>query len=210
MIPRPLLAAFLLVGTTAITAAPPQTPGAADPSRVSAGTYRADPLHTLVGWRVSHLGFNDYFGMFGAISGTLVLDPSNLEAARVSIRIPVRKVITASEGLTGHLLRDPKGGGKPDYFGARPSDAQFVSTKVNPDPGGRSATISGNLTMNGQTHPVTIAATFAGAGKNPLTGKETIGFHGTSVIKRSQWGLDGDVPLVSDDVVLTITAAFEK
>ncbi|MBN8500444.1 MAG: YceI family protein, partial [Sphingomonadales bacterium] len=59
-------------------------------------------------------------------------------------------------------------------------------------------------------HPVTIAATFAGAGKNPLTGKETIGFHGTSVIKRSQWGLDGDVPLVSDDVVLTITAAFEK
>jgi polyisoprenoid-binding protein YceI len=212
MIPRPSLfaAALLLAGATALTAAPPQPPGAADPGRVTAGTYQADPLHTLVGWRVNHLGFNDYFGLFGSINGTLVLDPANLSAARVAVRIPVRKVLTASEGLTGHLLRNSKGGAKPDYFGSRPADALFVSTRVMPTPDGRSAAIEGNLTLNGLTQPVTIVAAFAGAGKNPLSGKETVGFHGVAVILRSQWGLDGDVPLVGDRVELTISAAFER
>ncbi len=201
--------ALALAGASALTAAPP-VPGAPDPARVTAGTYKADPLHTLVGWNVSHLGFNDYFGIFGSITGTLVLDPANLSAARVSVRIPVRKVTTASEGLTGHLLRNPKGGGKPDYFGAKPADALFVSTKVHPLEDGRSASIEGNLTLNGRTRPVTVLAVFAGAGKNPLNGRETVGFHGMASIQRSQWGLDGDVPLVGDEVKLTITAAFEK
>lgn len=203
-------AALALAGASTLTAAPPPVPGSADPARVTAGTYKADPLHTLVGWKVNHLGFNDYFGIFGSITGTLALDPANLSAARVSVRIPVRKVTTASQGLTGHLLRNPKGGGKPDYFGAKPADALFVSTRVSPAADGRTATVDGNLTLNGRTRPVTIAATFAGAGKNPLNGKETVGFHGATVIKRSEWGLDGDVPLVGDEVYLTITAAFEK
>ena len=202
-------AALALAGASALAAAPP-VPGSPDPARVTAGTYKADPLHTLVGWNVSHLGFNDYFGIFGSITGTLVLDPANLSAAQVTVRIPVRKVTTASEGLTGHLLRDPKGGGKPDYFGRKPADALFVSTKVYPLEDGRSASIEGNLTLNCRTRPVTILAAFAGAGKNPLSGKETIGFHGMASIQRSQWGLDGDLPLVGDEVKLTITAAFEK
>lgn len=207
---RPVLAAFALLGTSAALWAAGSPPGAPDPARVIAGTYKADPLHTLVGWKVNHLGFNDYFGLFGSVSGMLVLDPANLSAARVSVRIPVRKVIAASEGITGALLRDPKGGGKPDYFGGSPGDALFASTKVSPAIDGRSATIEGNLTLNGVTRPVTILATFAGAGKNPLTGKQTIGFHGTATIKRSEWGINGDIPMVGDEVQLSITAAFEK
>lgn len=207
---RPVLAALALLGTSAALWAAGSPPGAPDPARVIAGTYKADPLHTLVGWKVNHLGFNDYFGLFGSVSGMLVLDPANLSAARVSVRIPVRKVIAASEGITGALLRDPKGGGKPDYFGGSPGDALFASTKVSPATDGRSATIEGNLTLNGVTRPVTILATFAGAGKNPLTGKQTIGFHGTATIKRSEWGINGDIPMVGDEVQLSITAAFEK
>ncbi|MFM5948226.1 MAG: YceI family protein [Novosphingobium sp.] len=207
---RPALAALALLGTSAALWAAGSPPGAPDPARVTAGTYKADPLHTLVGWKVNHLGFNDYFGLFGSVSGTLVLDPADLSSARVSVRIPVRKVIVASEGITGALLRDPKGGGKHDYFGGSPGDALFVSTKVSPAPDGRSAAIDGSLTLNGVTQPVTIVAAFAGAGKNPLTGKQTVGFHGTAKIKRSDWGINGDIPLVADEVDLTITAAFEK
>ena len=210
----PALAALALLGTSAALWAAGSPPGSPDPARVTAGTYagtyKADPLHTLVGWKVNHLGFNDYFGMFGSVSGSLVLDPADLSAARVAVRVPVRKVITASEGITGALLRDPKGGGKPDYFGGSPGDALFVSTKVSPDGDGRTAVIDGNLSLNGVTRPVTIVASFAGAGKNPLTGKQTIGFHGAAMIKRSEWGINGDIPLVGDEVYLTITAAFEK
>ncbi len=208
MFSRPLLAAAaLLAGATAL---PAQLPGAADPARITAGTYKADPLHTLIGWRVNHLGFNDYFGMFGTIKGTLVLDPANLAAARVAVRVPIRKVITASQGLNGHLLRAGSGGAKADFFGNDPADALFESTAVKPGADGKSAQIEGKLTMNGVTRPVTIAATFTGAGKNPLSGKQTVGFHGMTTIKRSEWGILGALPVVSDNVELTITAAFEN
>jgi polyisoprenoid-binding protein YceI len=68
----------------------------------------------------------------------------------------------------------------------------------------------GDLTMNGQTHPVTINAEFVGAGTHPFNQKVTVGFEGTTTINRSEWGLGGFVPLVSDAVELNITAAFEK
>ena len=31
--------------------------------------------HTLVKWNVDHFGFNDYFGLFGQITGTMTMDP---------------------------------------------------------------------------------------------------------------------------------------
>ena len=56
---------------------------------LTAGTYTADSGHTLIGWRVNHFGFNDYFGIFGDSTGTLTIDPANPAAAKVDITIPV-------------------------------------------------------------------------------------------------------------------------
>lgn len=200
------IAAFASAGLVWAAAA---APGAPDPARVVAGNYKLEPGHTFIGWRVSHMGFNDSFGLFGSMSGTLSIDPANLAAAKVSVRIPVRKVVTANPGLTGALLR-PKPTGKPDYFGPQPADARFVSTSVKPGSDGQSAAITGNLTLNGVTRPVTLNAQFIGAGKNPLGGALTVGFHATAAINRSDFGISADIPLVADRVDLEISAAFEK
>ena len=199
----PLLAAVPLMAQSA-----PQLPGVADVTRVTAGTYQTDPGHTLIGWRVSHFGFNDYFGIFGDATGTLKLDPKNPSAASVDITIPVSKVTTASAGLTGHLLRAGKDGGKADFFGPAPADAKFVSTKV--EASGTKAKITGNLTLNGVTKPVVLDTTFSGAGNNPFNKKATVGFHATTTIKRSEFGVSYGIPVVSDEVVLDISVAFEK
>lgn len=205
-----LFALPLAVAVPLIAQMPMAAPGAPDPARVTAGTYNVDPGHTLIQWRVSHLGFNDYFGIFGDSTGTLTLDPKNPNAAKVDITIPVAKVTTASAGLTEHLLRPGKDGGKPDFFGASPADARFVSTQVSAM--GNRAKISGNLTLNGVTKPVILDATFAGAGKGPpqAGGKETVGFHATSSIKRSEYGIGYGIPMVPDEVKLDISVAFEK
>jgi len=189
---------------------PMEPPGKADMARVTAGAYAADPSHSLIGWRINHLGFNDYFGLFGDVSGTLVLDPANPAAAKVTATIPVAKVLTASPGLTAHLLKPAAEGGKPDFFGAAPADATFVSTNVVPGADGKSAAVTGNLTLNGVTKPVTLAAKFSGAGTNLMSGAATVGFHGEASIKRSDFGMGFLVPIVGDDVALTITIAFEK
>ncbi|MBO9517401.1 MAG: polyisoprenoid-binding protein [Porphyrobacter sp.] len=200
--------AALTIGTLQAQGGPPQLPGQMDPSRVTAGTYKTDPGHSLVGWRVNHFGFNDYFGIFGDVDGTLTIDPANLAAAKVDVTIPVAKVTTANAGLTDHLLRAGQNGGKPDFFGPNPAAAHFVSTGVAVN--GHDAKISGNLTLNGVTKPVTIDAEFTGAGKGMMNQKETIGFEGEAKIKRSDFGISTFVPMVSDEVELNITVAFEK
>ena len=209
---RPVLFGFVALALSApiLAQQPMKVPGARDAAAISGGTYTADPHHTLVRWEVDHLGFSPYFGIFGDVTGTLVLDPKNLAATKVSVTIPVSKVTTASAGLTAHLLKPAEAGGKADFFGAAPADATFVSTKV--EPRGDSATITGNLTLNGVTRPVTLTAHFYGAGKMPagMGGKENVGFRAETTIKRSDFGIDMGIPLVSDAVKLDIAAAFEK
>lgn len=206
---RPALALVAALGCAGALWAAGPMPGQPDAARVMAGTYQADPGHTMVSWRVNHMGFNDTFGLFGTISGTLVIDPANLAAAKVAVRIPVRKITTANVGLTGALLR-PNAAGKPDYFGPQPADAVFTSTKVTPGADGKSAAITGNLSLNGVVKPVTLNATFIGAGKNPLGGALTVGFHATTSILRSDYGLTADLGLVGDRVDLEISAGFVK
>jgi polyisoprenoid-binding protein YceI len=206
------LATLALVAATAPLAAQQMTkPGSRNPALVTAGTYTVDPGHTLVQWTVDHMGFTPYYGLFGDVTGTLTIDPKNLAAARIDVTIPVSKITTANAALTGHLLRAPKDGAKPDFFGPAPADARFVSTAVAPGAGG-TARVTGNLTLNGVTRPVTLQVRFYGAGKTPaqMGGKEGLGFEATGTIQRSQFGLGYGVPIVSDAVELKIAAGFNK
>ena len=188
----------------------PQAPGMVDVSRVSGGTYMTDPAHTLVAWEVDHFGFNDYFGLFGDAEGSLTIDPANPAAAMVDISLPITSLAVVSEGLREHMLRAGKDGAKPDFFGPEPGMARFQSSSVTVGADSMSARISGNLTMNGITQPVTIDARFTGAGTNPMSKVETIGFEGETTISRSAFGIDYAVPMVGDEVDLKISVAFEK
>jgi polyisoprenoid-binding protein YceI len=200
-------AAAMAVTAAAYAQMPTEKPGALDASRVTGGTYEADPNHTLVGWRVDHLGFSDYFGLFGDVTGTLTIDPADLGAAKVDVTIPISPVV-ASQGLHDHLLRAGKDGAKPDFFGPSPTPARFVSTSVAPGVDGMSAYIVGDLTLNGHTRPVAIQARFTGAGA--MMGSEQVGFSGRALIKRSDFGITTGIPLVSDEVQLDLSAAFMK
>jgi polyisoprenoid-binding protein YceI len=210
------IALFAVPAALALAAAPmlaqggPSLPGAPDKTRVVAGTYTADASHTLVSWKVNHFGFNDYIGLFGDVSGTLTIDPANPAAAKVDMKIPVSKVTTASAGLTAHLLKPAGANGKVDFFGPAPADATFKSTSVVPGTDGKSAKITGNLTLNGVTKPVTLDAEFTGAGNNPMNKLLTVGFKGSTMIKRSDFGITAYIPFVGDEVKLGITTAFEK
>jgi polyisoprenoid-binding protein YceI len=204
------VAGAALLSVAAVQAADaPQPPGALDKSRISGGTYSIDTGHTLIGWKVNHWGINDYFGIFGSPTGKLQLDPANVAASQVEVTIPVSKVVTASTGLTAHLLRDGKDGAAPDFFGSAPADAVFKSTEVRPTEENQ-ALVTGMLTMNGVTKPISFMAEFTGAGAHPMNQKELVGFHGWGSFNRSEFGLGYGIPNVPDEVRLDITAAFVK
>ena len=187
----------------ALLAAPvvAQLPGAPDPSRVPSGSYKVEPGHTQVLFTLNHLGFTQYTGQFREPTGTLVLDRANPARDRLDISFPIAKVSTTVPALDAHLQKE-------EFFNAAKfPTGHFVSTRVALT--GNTATITGDLTLKGVTHPVTLQARFIGAGVNPLNKKTTVGFQATTSIQRSQWGVSYALPAVSDNVDLTINAAFE-
>ncbi|MFQ5564537.1 MAG: YceI family protein, partial [Parvularculaceae bacterium] len=67
----------------------------------------------------------------------------------------------------------------------------------------------GDLTVKGVTKAVVLDVTLNQAGRNPITGKETIGVSAHGRVLRSDWGLDAYVPAVSDELEIRIEAEFE-
>ncbi len=198
-----ILATALLLGAGATVAQMPAAPpGKAEPSRIVAGTYKVDPSHSQVLFGVDHLGFNPYYGHFSDISGTLTIDPAKPVAAAVDISIPIASVRTTSTKLDEELV-------SPQFFdAARFPTMRFKSTKVEVD--GLRARVTGDLTLHGVTRSVVMEALFHGAGVSPMRKATTVGFDGRAAIKRSDFGVTYGVPIVSDEVSIIITVAFEK
>lgn len=192
-------AALALVLATPAAIAQTQ-PGAPVASRVVAGTYAVDPAHTQVTWSVNHMGFSMLDGQFGASEGSLTLDPARPQAAKVDVTFKIDD-LSVTAAPFAHQLKSK------DFFDAAiyPT-ARFVSTGVKVM--GTKAVITGNLTIKDQTKPVTLNATFFGAGTNPMSKKLNIGFRATAKIKRSDFGVGAYAPVVGDDVDLMINAAF--
>jgi polyisoprenoid-binding protein YceI len=194
-----VFAAAFALATPAIGQAP--TLGSSDVTKVVAGNYAVEPGHTQIAWTVNHLGVSLFSGMFSQASGTLVIDPAKIAATKVAISVPVASVQTTSDKLTAELK-------SADWFdAAKYPTMTFVSTKVTPT-GATTADITGNLTFHGVTKPVTIEAVFTGVGSS-MSKKANIGFTGSTDIKRSEFGFSTYVPLISDAVHLSISAAFQ-
>ena len=194
--------AFLSVLALAV-AAPIAAQATQSPLAVKAGTYKTDPNHTLVGFDVNHFGFTEFFGMFPGATGRLTLDPKAIAATKLDVSVPIARVSTTNATLDGELR-------SAEWFDAeRYPSARFVSARVTPT-GPRTAKITGTITLHGVSRPLVLDATFGGAGANPLSKAYTVGFQASGHLKRSDFGVSKYVPLVGDEVKLTISGAFEK
>lgn len=195
----PILAFAALASVPALAQQGPTT----NPSQVESGTYSVDPAHTQILFSVSHLGFTTYYGRFASASGTLDLSAKAPDASQLRIEVPTGTVSTTSDKLNDEL----KGA---QWFDAqRYPEIIFRSVKVTRT-GQDTAQVTGDLMLHGVTKPVTLAVRFNGAGVNPLDKKYTVGFHATGTIRRSDFGMTTYVPLIGDEVGLTLSGAFER
>jgi len=177
--------------------------GSPDPKTVEAGTYTVETYHTRVEFSVTHFGFTSYWGDVSGVTGELVLDPKNAAADKVSVSIPVSSISTTNPKLDGELK-------SPMFLDGTPYPTiTFVSTSVKKT-GPTTALVTGDLTLHGVTKPVTLEAKFNAGGANPMSKKYTVGFDAHGKINRSDFGVKTFVPMVSDQVDITISAAFEK
>ena len=178
-------------------------PANPDPSAVQAGAYKVEPSHTRIEFSLSHMGFSTWFGDFTGASGTLTVDPKRASADQLYITVPVGTVTTTNAKLDGELKA-------PDWLDAEKfPNATFVSSRVTPTGAGQ-ADVAGQLTLHGVTHPMTLHVKFNGAGVNPLSKAYTVGFDAQGMIRRSDFGVLKNIPVVGDEVELRLSGAFVK
>jgi polyisoprenoid-binding protein YceI len=205
MIRTLLSAALIWTGVTGNLAAQTISPdqmGKPEPSRIVAGTYNLDPMHTHIIYKVDHFGLSSYYGMFGSLEGKLTIDPKKPQDSSVSVTIPIDKIQSTTPPLDAHLKTE-------DFFDSgKYPEARFRSTKI--DVSGNTAKFTGELTIRDKTKTVELEGRFVGAAVHPMSELLNVGFEATGTIKRSDFGINYLVPFVSDEVALTITAVFEK
>ncbi|MFV1851226.1 MAG: YceI family protein [Thalassospira sp.] len=69
----------------------------------AAESYKLDPTHTSVIFIVNHLGFSNYQGRFGGVSGELTLDRENPAGSSAIINIDLTQVDSGVEALDNHM-----------------------------------------------------------------------------------------------------------
>lgn len=163
--------------------------------------YQLEKTHVDVLFAVSHLGFTQKHGSFRDLDAKLNCDPEKLAACRVEV------VIRAESIDTGHEGRDKDLKSERFFDVAKYPEIRFVSRKVSPakDHGLR---VEGELTLHGVTKPLTLEGTLNKVGPNPFDKKPTLGFSAHGVLKRSEFGVSGLLPMIGDEVSITIDAEF--
>jgi polyisoprenoid-binding protein YceI len=144
-------------------------------------TYMIDKIHSMANFKIRHL-FSKVSGTFSDLNGTIWLDRNNLQASRVDATINVYSIDTNHEKRDNHLRSK-------DFFHVdKYPIIRFVSTKVEVT-GENEGVMSGELTMHGVTRPVNLPFKILGFGPDPWGGYRS-GFEATTVLKRSDYGID--------------------
>ena len=179
------LATATLLFTTAAMAAPVK--------------YVIDGSHTHVGFQVSHLGFSETYGVFKNVSGFLMLDKDKPDASSVEVTIDVNSVDTADEKRDEHVKGDKF------FDAAKYPTITYKSTKVELTKDENEAYVTGDLTMHGVTKPVSLVVKLNKSAAHPMKKVPAAGFSAIGTLKRSDFGVNGYLPMIGDEVTLAIS-----
>jgi polyisoprenoid-binding protein YceI len=158
------------------------------------GDYTIDPSHSRLGFSARHAMVATVRGSFTQFEGTAHIDTANPAASTVKVTIAANSIDTGSKDRDGHLLSG-------DFFETEQyPDITFTSTEVARD--GEEWTITGDLSIKGVSHAVTVPFEFTGSATDPF-GNTRIGFEGETSISRKDWGLSWNAALETGGVLVS-------
>jgi len=188
---RRLLATVLAAGLLA---------GVVAPAEAEPRDYEIDPEHVAVGFLVHHLGLADTLGMFREVSGSFTYDHEAKKLSDVKIVIQTDSVFTNHEERDEHLRG-------PDFLNVKEYPTMTFTAEEAERTGEGKGKLHGELTLLGETEPLTLDVTYEGGRKYPFgDGHYAIGISARGTVKRSDHGMTYAVEddLVGDEVDLII------
>ncbi|MEM6762830.1 MAG: YceI family protein [Pseudomonadota bacterium] len=161
--------------------------------------YELDPSHMSIVFNADHIGYGATWGMFLRGSGSFMFDEDAMTVSDLKVEVDTSSVFSNDNRRDGHLRSG-------DFLDVDNFPvATFVMTgneQITDDSG----TITGDLTLLGQTHPVVLDVTLNKIGPYPWGDNYVVGVTAKTVINRSEWGMTYAVAdgLVGDEVPLII------
>ena len=174
----------------------------------AADTWEFDKQNTSVRFTWDHLGLSRQSALFREVDGRLNFLPADPEGASVDVVIKPASIWTGIKEYDDNLKSE-------NFFDvARHPIITFRSISVRTT-GDRTGEVDGELTIMGISRPVTLQVIWNFTGEHPFAsinptynGKWASGFTATAKVRRSDWGLTRALPLISDEIWITIEAEF--
>ncbi len=177
--------------------------------QTSTTTWRIDPAHSAAEFKVKHMMIANVKGHFPKVTGTLILDESDLTKSKIDATIDAASIETRDAQRDTHL-----------------KSADFLHVEKFPTMAFTSKRISlvrdGELTVEGDLsiHGVTRNVVFNVEGPTPPAkdpwGNTRVAVSATTKINRKDYGLTWNATLetggilVGDEVTITLDVEFLK
>ena len=177
--------------------------------QTSTTTWNIDPVHSLAEFKVRHMMIANVRGHFAKVTGTLILDESDLTQSRAEASIEADSIETRDLQRDAHLK-------SPDFFDVEKFPTlSFKSTSISLVRDGQ-LSVEGHLTIRDVTRKVL----FTVEGPTPPTkdpwGNTRVAVSASTKINRKDFGLTWNAALetggilVGDEVTITVDVEFVK
>jgi polyisoprenoid-binding protein YceI len=168
-------------------------------------SWQFDPYHTQVEFSAKHLGMMTVRGHFTEVSATGTIDPDKPEASAVDVTIQTASI------RTNHDARDNDLRSSNFLEADKYPTITFKSTKIEPA-GQDRYTMTGDLTIKGNTRPVTLNVVRYGEFNDPNMGHR-IAYSAEGEFNRKDFGMTFNMMLdgkwiVSDSIKVMIEGEF--
>jgi len=172
---------------------------------VTQSRWQFDPYHTQVEFATKHLGMMTVRGHFAEVTATGNIYPDNPEASSVEVTMQTESIRTHNETRDNDLRSS-------NFLEVEKYPTiTFKSTKIETT-GKDRYSMTGDLTIKSNTHPVTFSVLKYGEFNDPMMGHR-IAYSAESQINRTEFGLtftmmlDGKM-IVGEKVQIMIEGEF--
>ncbi len=168
-------------------------------------TWKNDPMHSKLGFTITHLMVSDVDGIFTNFTCTITAAKPDFSDATFNLTVNTASINTDVEYRDNDLK-------SANYFDvAKFPTMTFTSTGIAPVSTNHYK-LSGNLTLHGVTKSVTMDLWYRGTITNPMSKKDDAGFKLTGVIKRSDFNFapQAGSTMLSDEITINANGEFGK
>jgi polyisoprenoid-binding protein YceI len=176
-------------------------------AKSTTSAWNLDPAHSMAEFKVRHMMISNVKGQFKSMTGSLVLDQSDIARSHVEATIDASSIDTREPQRDAHLR-------SADFFDVERFPAlTFRSTEVR-RAGDDELAVSGELTIHGVVRPVQFRVEGLDVPRKDPWGGTRIGISATTKINRRDFGLTWNTALetggilVGEEVTITLDVEF--